>query len=96
MPNHDILRLFGDKLRKQRLKSDLTLKEACQGVGMDQGALSKVESGIHGVPIEKIIKFCALYQCTPNDLIPLPGEVFDVERVAIPVKTITTFKIKPQ
>lgn len=58
---------IGDRLRKLRIDSEMTLEDAGKKIGATKQTLYKYESGIvTNIPSDKIERLAAIYNTTPS------------------------------
>jgi len=62
------MREFGEKLIKLRTECGLSVKQACQKVGIPQSRLSELERGVRIPTVGQIEKLENFYEAGPDEL----------------------------
>lgn len=65
----NILKKFGKNLQTIRLEKGLTLRDLEIESGIDNGKISKMESGETNITIITLLKLSQALQVTPNELL---------------------------
>lgn len=60
---------FGDSLRDIRLQHNLTQEQVSQLMDCDAKYISQIENGLYMGNIRTLLKFCTIYNVTPNDIL---------------------------
>ena len=61
--------MLGDKLRQLRKKHNKTQAELGRLLGTDQSGYSKIENGVHSLPVSLIATIANFYQITTDELL---------------------------
>lgn len=57
---------IGERLRKARIKKELTQAEVARRLGVTRSVITRYESGINDPPTENLIKLAEIYKVSPN------------------------------
>lgn len=57
---------IGKRLAALRKKSELNQKQVCEDIGIAQSFLSTIERDMNGFSAETLMRFCDLYNTTPE------------------------------
>ena len=60
--------LYGQTLKEIRKNNHLTQEQSAELVGLDSKTISQIECGFYKVTIDTMLKFCKIYNCTPNEI----------------------------
>lgn len=69
MANSDILKSFGQRVKKLRKQKKWTQKELAAKFDVRPAHLNKYESGLHTPPLEKLIKLADIFNTTLDYLL---------------------------
>ena len=61
---------FHTQIQEFRQKAGMTQTELADKVGISRGAITAIEQGKRKVGVEELIKFCAAFNCSYQDLLP--------------------------
>lgn len=91
-----VLKSFGDNALILRKKADLNQEEVASVLGVSRITIVNIETGRSNTTVEKILMLCALYKCTPNELLPDVPQMGDLKPITLKKTTIQKkgFKVK--
>lgn len=61
--------MIGDKLKEYRLLNNLTQSRLSIYLGISRDMYCKIETNKNQLSIDKLLKLCKLYRCSPNQLL---------------------------
>lgn len=61
--------IYGNSIRKLRIKNHLTQEQLAQLTGFDSKYISQLETGKYMGPIKTLLKLCSALNVTPNDIL---------------------------
>lgn len=76
-----VLKSFGDKALNLRKKADLSQEEVASVLSVSRITIANIETGRSNTSVEKILMLCALYKCTPNDLLPPVPDIGELKPI---------------
>ena len=65
----------GLKLKEYRQKLNMTQRDVASAMLMPQAQYCRWEKGVYFPNSQQILKLCAVFNCTPNDLFGIKGVV---------------------
>lgn len=83
-----ILKSFGDNALMLRKKADLNQEEVASVLGVSRITIVNIETGRSNTTVEKILMLCALYKCSPNELLPTVPTIGELKPVMLKKTTI--------
>lgn len=66
-------KILGENIRKNRKEFHMNQEELGRAVKLSRVSIVNIEAGRQQPPVDKLMEFCALFSCTPNDLLPEVG-----------------------
>lgn len=91
-PANRLLAQFGDKVVSYKKKCGLTQIELASLLGVSRVTITNIETGQNATTIEGLLKLCAVFKCTPTDLLPaVPKMTIDENGIEKTI-VVKTFK----
>lgn len=66
-------KILGENIRKNRKEFSMNQEELGRAVTLSRVSIVNIEAGRQQPPLDKLMEFCTLFSCTPNDLLPAVG-----------------------
>lgn len=73
--------ILGENVRKYRKDFGMNQEDVAEAIGLTRVSIVNIEQGRQSPAYEKLMLICALFSCTPNDLLPQVG-------IAKPMKSV--------
>jgi len=87
---------FTKKLREFRVNQDLSLAELAKLIDTAPSTLSKYENGEMSPKIDTLLSLCAIFNCTPNDLLGIDKTSSKFSPMTVKCATIIEEMTLPQ
>lgn len=68
--NMKLYSFVGVKIKSLRKEKNWTQDDIALLLGFTRVSVFNMESGKHRLTIDSLMKYCAIFGCTPNDLLP--------------------------
>ena len=79
MNKNEMNHIIGSILKQHRIKNEYTQEQVSEHIGLAPKYISQIERGLSSGTIETLIKFCNLYNITPDAvLLPLLNNKFSL------------------
>lgn len=88
-----VLQTFGDNVLTQRKKIQLNQEDVANVLGVSRVTIANIEAGRNRTTIEHILRLCALFKCTPNELMP-PVPTIDLKSIIVKKRVVETKALK--
>lgn len=66
-------KIVGENIRIKRKEFHMNQEELGKAVKLSRVSIVNIEAGRQQPPLDKLMEFCTLFSCTPNDLLPKVG-----------------------
>lgn len=76
-------KLIGNRIREARKNADLTQSELAEKVGLTQGMINKIETGITGATLENLYKLAEVLNCPVTYFLGLDVGDLDKEEAEV-------------
>ena len=83
-----VLKAFGDNALILRKKADLSQEEVASILGVTRITICNIEAGKANTTVEKLLMLCAVYKCSPTDLLPSVPEIGELKPIMLKRTTI--------
>lgn len=66
-----VKQLVGVKIKEYRKAANLSQEEFAFKIGLTRASIINIETGRQSTTLEHFLNICAIFGCTPNDILPL-------------------------
>jgi len=79
----EINRRFGEMLRDQRKRADMTQGELAKAIGLERTSVTNIEAGLQAINIGTLVRICEVLGITPAQIVP-----FDASPIKDPLSSM--------